>query len=389
MKKAGKSTRAIHGRRDKSFRGGVYPIYQTTTFAVERSQDYDRYIAGEEEFYIYSRYHNPTVRNVEERLARLENAEDAMLFSSGMAAITSAILAFVKAGDTIAASQRLYGVTYRFMRDVLPKYGVCTVFLPDEDLYSVDQKVPNAKLVYFETPINPTSDCVSIEQVVGAARKLGAVTMMDNTFASPINQNPLDFGVDVVAHSATKYIGGHSDVMAGAVMTSKAFIKGIRDNLKFFGGCVNPLDAYLLDRSVKTLKVRVEAHNANAQKLAEFFCTQPTVRRVFYPGLPSSPAYAIAKEQMHGFGGMLCIELASLDDAKTFCDTLQLALNATSLGSVETLVSIPVLSSHINMSDDELSAAGVTPGMVRISVGLEDADDLMADFAAALNGIPN
>jgi cystathionine beta-lyase/cystathionine gamma-synthase len=387
LKKHGKSTRAIHGRRDTSYRGGVYPIYQTTTFAVERSEDYDRYIRGEEDFYIYSRYHNPTVRNVEEKLAKLENGEDALMFSSGMAAITSAILAFVQSGDLVAASRRLYGVTYRFLRDVAPKYGIRAVFLDDDDLYRVDQVAPNAKLVYFETPINPTSAVVSIPQVVAAAQQIGAISMMDNTFASPINQNPLDFGVDVVVHSATKYIGGHSDVMAGAVITSKALMKGVRDNLKMFGGCINPLDAYLLDRSLKTLKVRVEGQNANALKLAEFFCAERKVRRVYYPGLPSSPAYAIARQQMHGFGGMLCVELDSLDAAKSLCDSLQVALNATSLGGVETLVSIPVLSSHINMSDDELRAAGVAPGMVRISVGLEDADDLIADFQAALAAI--
>ena len=205
-----------------------------------------------------------------------------------------------------------------------------------------------------------------------AARKAGAITIMDNTFASPINQNPIDLGVDIVVHSATKYIGGHSDIMAGAAAASTKLARVIRETMKAFGGCINPIDAYMLDRSLKTLKVRVEQQNRIAQRLAEFFMRQRKVLQVFYPGLPSSKSYKVAKRQMTGFGGMLCIELADLESAKKFCDSLEIALNATSLGGVETLVSIPVLTSHIKMSSEELKAAKVTEGMVRISVGIED-----------------
>lgn len=386
MKRA-KSTRAIHGRRDPLYRSSAYPIYQSAGFAVSRSDDYDRYLRGEEEFYIYSRIHNPTVRNVEEKLAALENAEDGALFASGMAAITSAILSVVQAGDTVAASKSLFGTTLRFLDRAARRFGIDTIFLDDEALYQLPRRAPGAKLVYFETPVNPHCRCLSIERVAAAARETGAVTIIDNTFASPINQNPIDFGVDIVVHSATKYIGGHGDIVAGAAVGSKAHIKAVRDQRTMFGGCINAQDAFLLDRSLKTLEMRVQQQNANALALAEFFAHEQRVQRVYYPGLPDSPDHETAKAQMRGFGGMLCIELDSLDAAKAFCDSVQVAVNATSLGSIETLVSIPVLNSHAFLNDDELRAAGVTPGMVRISAGVEDTDDLIEDFKQALTRI--
>jgi cystathionine beta-lyase/cystathionine gamma-synthase len=380
----GKSTRSIHGRRDKQFGSSVYPIFPTTTFAVEKAEDYNRQSNYGDEFYMYHRYGNPTTRNVEEKLAKLENAEDAVLFGSGMAAITTALLTFLSSGDTIVVSRKVYGGTYRFLRDIAPRFGIKAVFLDNDHLSAVERYAPDAKVLYFETPVNPTTECVPIREMAAAAKRIGAVSMIDNTFASPINQNPVDLGVDLVIHSATKYIGGHTDVMAGAVIGAQSLIEKVYGTLKILGGIVNPLDAYLLDRSLKTLKVRVEAQNANAQKVAEFFESEPHVQRVLYPGLKSSPTHAVAQSQMHGFGAMLCIELADFEAAKRFCDHLQVALNATSLGGVETLVCIPVLTSHTNMSDAELDAAGVTRGMVRISIGLEDADDLIEDFKQAL-----
>lgn len=379
-----KSTILIHGRKDKSYRAANYPIYQTTTFAVEKSDDYENFINDSDEFYIYTRYSNPTVRAVEEKMASLESGEDAILFSSGMAAITTSILSFVREGETVAALNRLYGMTYRFLRDVAPRFGIKVAFLREFDFYNLRRVAPQAKLVYFETPINPTTDCISIVKVVKSAREIGALTIVDNTFASPINQNPIKLGVDIVVHSATKYIGGHSDVMAGVSISSKKNIRIIRESMKAFGGCINPFDAYLLDRSLKTLKVRVEEQNRTAERLAEFFLKSKKIKRVYYPGISESESHKIASDQMSGFGGMLCIDLGSLENAKKFCDSLRLSLNATSLGGVETLVSIPVLTSHIKMSKSELAAAKVTPGMVRISVGLEDADDLINDFKNAL-----
>lgn len=282
-----KSTRMIHGRKDKTYLGANFPIYQSTTFAVSKSDDYDRYISGDtEEFYMYSRYSNPTVRNAEEKIAALENAEDAILFSSGMAAITTAILSFVGNGDVMVAQRRLYGMAYRFLRDIAPKLGIAVHFVDDDDLYRFNEAFPGAKLVYFESPINPTTECVSIAKTAKAAGKIGAITIMDNTFASPVNQNPIDFGVDIVVHSATKYIGGHSDIMAGAAASTKRLIAMVRETMKAFGGCINPIDAYMLDRSMKTLNVRVEQQNRSAQRLAEFFMRQKKVNRVLYPGIP-------------------------------------------------------------------------------------------------------
>jgi cystathionine gamma-synthase len=381
----GKSTNAIHGQKDEKFRSVNYPIFQTTSFGVERTDEYQRLISDDEDFYIYTRYRNPSIRNVESKLSRLENGEDAIVFSSGMAAITSSILTFVRSGDIIAASNRLYGMTYRFLRDYISNFGIQVRFLSESELYEVDVTVPDAKIVYFETPINPTTDCISIKNVVESAQQINAITMVDNTFASPINQNPIDFGVDVVLHSATKYIGGHSDVMAGAVISSKEMIKKIHNSLKAFGGCINPIEAYLLDRSLKTLKVRVENHNSNATKLAEFFESDNRVKKVHYPGLKSFEKSEITTGQMKGYGGMICIELENLKVAQTFCDNLNVALNATSLGGAETLVSIPVLTSHIKMSEKELVQAGVKEGMVRISVGLEDIEDLIQDFKRVLD----
>ncbi len=382
----GKATQAIHGKRDETYRSAVYPIYQTSTFGVEKSEDYvtER---EDEDFYLYTRLHNPTVRNIEERLARLENAEDCVFFSSGMAAVTSTILSLVQGGDTIASSRPVYSGSYDFMANVLPKYGVKTVFLEGDAIYEVDKHVPDAKIVYIESPANPTCKCVNITKVVAAAKRIGAVTLIDSTFASPLNQNPIDLGIDIVIHSATKYLAGHGDLVAGAAVASKALTEGIRHNMKTFGGCLSPLEAFLIERSLKTLKVRVEEHNNNAMALARFFSHQSKVKRVYYPGLPDSPDYDVAVQQMHGFGGMLAIELESLDAAKIFCDSLELALNAVSLGDVETLMTIPVISTHADVDEEELRISRVTPGLIRVSVGLEDIVDLIADCQQALDKI--
>ncbi|MBZ0295864.1 MAG: aminotransferase class I/II-fold pyridoxal phosphate-dependent enzyme [Anaerolineae bacterium] len=384
--KTGKATQAIHGRRDKSYRSANYPIYNSATFAVSKSSDYD-HLDSDKDTHIYTRYSNPTIRNVEEKLAKLESTDGGVLFASGMAAITTTILTFAQNGDAIAVSSRLYGVAQRFLRDMAPQLGIDVHFLDADELYDLKEYAPTAKLVYFETPNNPTCACLSISEVVRAAQEIGALTVIDNTFATPINQNPAALGVDVIIHSATKYIGGHSDLMAGAALSDARHTAQIHEMMALWGGCSNPAEAALIDRSLKTLKVRVEAHNQTAQTLADFFSAEPKVRRVHYPGLSSSSDHAVASAQMSGYGGMLAIELESLSEAKTFCDKLQVALNATSLGSVETLVSLPVLTSHRSLSEEERERAGVTPGTIRISTGLEEVDDLIADFKQALAAI--
>jgi cystathionine beta-lyase/cystathionine gamma-synthase len=390
LKKFGTSTLAIHGDlKDKQFRSVVYPIYQTSTFAVEKTDDYQKFIDEVDDFYIYSRYGNPTVKEVEKRLALIENADDSILFSSGMAAITTTILSHVQSGDEIISLSSIYGVTYRFFRDYLPKFGVKVKFFQIEKVDEIEKLIsPKTKLIYFETPVNPTTRIVDIEKIVKFAKREDLTTIIDNTFATPINQNPLDFGVDIVIHSATKYFSGHSDLILGCVMSSRERIERIRKFKNVFGGNPDPHQAFLLGRSLKTLELRVKRQNENALKLAEFLSSHRKIRKVLYPGLKNHPEHELAKKQMHGFGGMLSFEIdGNIKRAKKFCDSLKVALNATSLGSVETLVSIPVLTSHVGMKKDELERAGISESMVRVSVGIENIEDIVWDFEQALNQI--
>ena len=388
------ATKAIHGRKLYPYRGEVStPIAQTTTYRFADSGDAVRYAEGDPDVYVYTRYHNPTVREAEERLALIMNAEKALLFSSGMAAITSAVFSVVKSGDEIISTPGLYGGTYRFFRDILPNYGITVKYVRPDSLSDLQHLVTrNTKLVYFETPTNPTLGIVDIAKLASntrkAERRSGArvTIMIDNTFASSVNQDPFALGVDVVMESGTKYLGGHSDIMAGVIAGSKNFVSSVHTQLKYFGGCADPFAAYLMLRSLKTFELRVKRQNENAFALAKQLENHPKVSRVLYPGLTSHPQHSIAKKQMNGFGGVTTIEVrGGLKAAVKACDSLNVALNAMSLGGTETLVSIPVYSSHINMTDAELKRHGVTPGMIRISVGVEGIDDLTNDFMQALS----
>lgn len=392
------STRAIHGNKLYAYKGPVsLPIYQTTNYRFENSHDAVRYAQGDTSVFVYSRYHNPTVQDVEEKLALMEGAEEVVLFASGMAAISTAILSVASAGDEIISTPALYGGTYRFFRDELPKTGI-TVRYADPGRLEALESLINAKtrVVYFETPTNPTLEVVDIEALVGhvrkAERQVGrkVLIMIDNTFATILNQDPFSLGVDVIVESATKYLGGHSDIMAGAVLGTKEVMSGVRTSAKYYGGCADPFAAYLLFRSLKTFELRVERQNANALELAKALESHPNVQRVLYPGLPSHPGFKVAARQMKGFGGMITIDVKPKQSASpvlaavAVCDHLRVAVNAMSLGGVETLVSIPVYSSHIRMTDEELQKHGVSPGMIRISVGIEGVQDLIADFRQAL-----
>jgi cystathionine beta-lyase/cystathionine gamma-synthase len=392
------ATRAIHGKKLYAYRGPVSPpIVQTTTYRFADSGDAVRYAEGDPDVYVYTRYHNPTVAEAQEKLALISGAEKTLLFSSGMAAITSAILSVVRKGDDIISTPALYGGTYRFFRDILPRHGITVRYVRPESLGSIVSLAGRrTKLVYCETPTNPTLDIVDMAELVTHVRSAEKkvrhriVTVADNTFATVVNQNPLNLGIDVVIESATKYLGGHTDVMAGVVAGTAAFISGAHTQLKYYGGCADPFAAYLLLRSLKTFDLRVRCQNRNALALAEFLEGHPRVKRVLYPGLPSHPGHAVARRQMtgaggDGYGGMVTIEVAGgVRGAVTVCDALRVAVNAMSLGGVETLVSIPVYSSHISMSARELSRHGVSPGMIRISVGIEGIHDLRADFEQAL-----
>jgi cystathionine beta-lyase/cystathionine gamma-synthase len=392
------STKAIHGDKLYAYKGPVsLPIYQTTTYRFDSSEDAIRYAKGDPSVYVYTRYHNPTVHDVETKLSLMEGAESAALFSSGMAAITTAILAVTKAGDEIISTPALYGGTYRFFRDELPKQHINVHFVDPANLSEISRLAsPKTTIVYFETPTNPTLALVDIAEVVRqtriAEKKIGRkiIVMIDNTFASILNQDPFHCGVDVIAESATKYIGGHSDVMGGVVLGKSEYIAKVKGLAKHYGGCADPFAAYLLFRSLKTFELRIGRQNENAFALAKALQKNKNVNRVLYPGLSSHPQYKLAKKQMSGFGGMVTIEvkpskkIAPVEAAVKVADNLKIAVNAMSLGSVETLVSIPVYSSHVFMTDDELKRHGVTPGMIRISVGVEAARDIIADFEQAL-----
>ncbi len=390
------ATRAIHGKKLYPHRGAVStPIYQTSTFRFENSNDAVRYSQGDPNVYVYSRYHNPSVEDVEEKLAEMNDAESAALFSSGMAAISTAILSVVKSGDEIISTPALYGGTYRFFRDVLPLFNVSVKYVDADSLSDLPKFFSSkTKLFYTESPTNPTVGIVDLYKAIAEVKKgekrsgYKITTMIDNTFASCLHQFPFKIGFDLIVESATKYIGGHSDVLAGAVIGNKKTITQVRQLAKYLGGCADPFAAFLLSRSLKTFELRVQRQTENAMLLARMLEKHPNVLRVFYPGLRSHPHHAIAKKQMSGFGAMVLAEVkGGLNAAVKVCDSLNVAVNAMSLGGVETLVSIPVYSSHINMSDAELKRHGVTPGMVRISVGAEGIDDLITDFDQALKKI--
>lgn len=380
------ATQMIHGRPDAE-QSLVYPIYQTVAFSVEGNQDYAALNEYDADRFFYTRYSNPTLRNVEQKLAALEHGEECLLFSSGMNAITMTLLKLLKSGDTVVTARTVYGSTLHYIEDFLPNYGIQSAILDEEDLYRLDEIVPEAKVVFFETPVNPRVDCISISRVVAAAKRCDALTIIDNTFASPINQTPLDFGVDVSIHSVTKYIGGHADVTAGAVITTRELIEPLYEARKMLGGIPSPQDAFLIDRSLKSLHVRMKLHNENAMQLARYFEDEVKVQEVHYPGLEGSSNHEIAKEQMNGFGGMMCIDLGTLEAARSFSESLQLLRNVPHLGAAETMVCLPALTSHARFTEDQLRAAGLSPGMVRISVGLEDVEDLIADCRQALQQI--
>ncbi len=389
----GLATLAIHG--GESNRGKsepvTAPIYQSSTYIFPDSKSHEGLGKGSQHGqHIYLRYGNPTQDKLNRRLALLEDAEDALVFSSGMAAITTAILAAVKKGDEIISIATLYGQTLNFLRLGLPEeYGITTKFLSLEEIYDLKKHVTDrTKLVFFETPTNPNLMIIDIARLVAQAKELGLKTMIDNTFATPINQQPTPMGIDYVVHSATKYLGGHSDVLAGAVMGPQDFILKCHERMHMYGPTLDPFAAFLLLRSLKSLEVRVQRQNENAMKLAEFFKNHPKVERVYYPGLPDDPFHEIAKKQMRGFGGMINVVIkGSKKEAMKVADNLEVCLNATSLGGCETLVSIPVITSHSWQTPEELELAKVVPQMIRFSIGLENPEDLIADIDQALNKI--
>jgi cystathionine beta-lyase/cystathionine gamma-synthase len=362
------------------------PIYETTTFVFDNAQQVRDYNEGRSTKFLYSRYANPTVLAVEEKIAGLEGAASALVFSSGQAATTTALLALLAAGDEVVCSGAIYGGTLHLISDLLPKFGIRPRFVSIDELRQPESIVsPATKMVWFESPINPTLRCVDIAAVAAACRARGVTSVVDNTFASPINQRPLALGVDVVMHSATKYLNGHSDVTAGVLAGSVEMMEKVLKARKLVGAVLDPYAAYALGRGLKTVAVRVERQNASALTVASALERRGRVERVYYPGLESHPDHAIARRQMSGFGGMVCLDVGGgYARAARFFDRLQIVKRAASLGGVESLCSLPVLTSQWGHSDEELARAGVTASMARVSIGLEDPEDLIADLEQAL-----
>lgn len=362
------------------------PIYATSTFVFENAAEIEAYQRGGRESYLYTRYCNPNIDAVETKLAILEHGEAALLTSSGMAATATALFGLLKAGDEIVCSAAIYGGTLHLITRFLREFGVAARFASLEELARPASVLgPKTRAVWFESPINPTLRCVDIATVAAACRAADVLSIVDNTFASPVNQQPLLLGVDLVMHSATKYLNGHSDVTAGALVGSKALIDRLQSARKLFGGVLEPAAAYALSRGMKTLGIRVARQNASAGQLAAWLAGHPGITQVFYPGLPSHPDHAIARRQMRGFGGMVTFDVAGgYEPACRVFDRLKVVQRAASLGGVESICSLPVLTSQYGFTSDELAAAGVSRGMIRLSVGLEDPADLIADLDQAI-----
>jgi methionine-gamma-lyase len=383
----GDSTLAIHAGEQR-FRVGApvgTAISRTANFTFESTEEMKRWAEGKSSAYIYTRYGNPTLTIAEAKIAALEGAEDAIVAASGTAAISAALLSQLRAGDELIATRQLYGGSYRLLRDVFPRYGIVVRHV-ESDLAGIEKLVnPRTKALYIETPTNPTLRLVDLSKAVAFAKEWGIVSIVDNTFASPVLQKPLQMGFNMVVHSASKYLAGHSDVIAGAAAGSAVLIRKVRENVIQLGGSMDPEAAFLLIRGMKTLEVRVERQCKNAMAVAKFLSRHPKVARVHYPGLPSHPDHNLARRQMRAYGAMMAFDLkGGLPAARRFCDRVRVFLLAASLGGVESLVILPIYTSHYKMSAAELRAAGVEPGTVRVSVGLEDPDDLVEDLRQAL-----
>jgi cystathionine gamma-synthase len=378
-------TKAVRGAASLAKKNGpvATPIYQTATF---EAADNDQMLRATHTDMFYTRYGNPTHTAAEAAIAALEGTEAALLFSSGMAAITSSILSLVKTGDHIVAQRDIYGGVTKFLSSWLPRFGVETTFV---DTTEYDQHArairPNTKLLYLESPTNPTLRVIDLKKLSGLAQQHGLLTLIDSTFATPINQRPAEFGIDLVLHSGTKYFGGHADIICGVATGKRDLTQRIWETRTTTGAVMDPHAAFLLLRGLKTLAVRVQRQNENALQVAQFLASHNKVRRVYYPFLQGNPQRALAMEQMHGGGGVLSFEVDGTgEDAKNVTEALRLFTLAPSLGGVESLVSIPMLTSHAMISPEHRARMGVTEQVVRLSVGIESPDDLIADLEHAL-----
>ncbi|MCL1975213.1 MAG: aminotransferase class I/II-fold pyridoxal phosphate-dependent enzyme [Firmicutes bacterium] len=389
------STLAIHAgnNADKTYGALVMPIYQSSTFRFDNPDQGARRFTGEEEGFIYSRLGNPTTAVLQDKLAVLESGEAALAFSSGMGAISSAILTICQAGDHIVADELLYGGVYDLLAHIMPCYGIETSFVNTQDVTAFqDAFRPNTKLLYLETPANPNLKITDLRAASALAKAYDKriLVMCDNTFATPYLQQPLKLGCDIAAHSLTKYLNGHGDVIGGALISNKKFIQEVANiGLKNLSGAVlSAFDSYLVLRGIKTLELRMERHCASALQVAEFLQGHPAIRQVYYPGLPQHPGHTIAKAQMHAFGGMVAFELKGGRSAGAkLLNSLSLITLAVSLGDTETLIEHPATMTHSTYNAEELAAAHISEDLVRLSVGLEDVLDIIDDLQQGLDAL--
>lgn len=393
LKEMGFATRAIHGGHVKDQFGALAtPIHQTATFIFDSAEQGGRRFSLEEGGYIYSRLGNPTNTQLEEKLAMLEGAEAAISTASGIGAVSSAFWTALKAGDHVVAAKTLYGCTYAYLSHGLTRYGVEVTFVDATNLEEVKQAMrENTKVVYIETPANPNLEVVDIEAISKIAHEnKDCIVMVDNTFCTPYIQRPLEFGADVVIHSGTKFLNGHGDVISGFVVGSAEFIKnvrlfGIKD---MTGASLSPFDAFLIIRGMKTLEIRMEKHCANAMEVARFLESHSAVEKIYYPGLESFPQYELAKKQMSLPGAVIAFEVkGGIEAGKKVINSTELCKLAVSLGDAETLIQHPASMTHSPYTKEEREAAGISDGLIRIAVGLENVEDIIADLESALNVI--
>lgn len=397
----GPSTRAVHGRvalrQSNAHYALTTPIVQTATYTFANTADLCAFMesklwGGNADRREYGRYGNPTVQAVEKRLAALENAEAAILFPTGMTAITNVLLSILPTGSHVIYTDDCYSKTRQFCHTFLKRLGINTTQVPMGDYEALAAAIqPNTRIIVSESPTNPYLRVADLTRIVEIAQKHRRVkTMIDATFATPVNQNPLDFGIDLVIHSGTKYLSGHNDVMAGVVLGEAGLLQALRQSQGVLGGVMDPHAAFLLERGLKTLDLRVRQQNQTAQAVAGFLESHAKVARVWYPGLASHPEYAVAQEQMRGFGGVVSFEIAPkdgedpLDTASRFIDAMTIPLIAPSLGGVESLIEQPALVSYYDLSTEERLTIGIKDNLVRFAIGVEDTADILADLEQAL-----
>ncbi len=384
----GLSTRAVWAGEPTRHPEGatVNPVFLGVTYAYDDLDEWRAVAIGERPGHVYSRNTNPTVEIFEGKARALEGAEDSTSFATGMAAISNTLFTLLRPGDRLVTIRDTYGGSNRIFIEFLPRWGVEVVLCDTDSPESIEHEIAaGCAVVYLETPTNPTLKVLDIPRLAGAACAVGATVVVDNTFATPVNQNPLALGADLVVHSATKFLGGHSDAMGGVVCGPERLVRRIYQFREINGASLDPMSAFLLTRGMQTLELRVERQNASALRIAEFLATHSAVEAVHYPGLPSHPGHEIAARQMRGFGGVLSFALRGGYTAmERVVGGLRLAHRAASLGSVSTLVGPPALTSHVELTPEERAAAGIPEGLVRYSVGIENADDLIADLSDAL-----